>query len=169
VLLNRPRFTLKIADELGEGTRGDVAVADRSARLKTGRYAVALIRIAKVKPLEGFEVESTLTTGDVIRRDLQHMLNGTVFDPIRDDKGQFRTVRVEDGTLVWPNGADLCPDVLIWDGLPPADVSSNGGLTLLGTVYGPTALRAVPQWTTNAWVPPFVARASKLRLNRHER
>jgi len=97
------------------------------------------------------------------------MLNGTVFDPIRDDKGQFRTVRVEDGTLVWPNGADLCPDVLIWDGLPPADVSSNGGLTLLGTVYGPTALRAVPQWTTNAWVPPFVARASKLRLNRHER
>jgi len=20
---------------------------------------------------------------------------------------------------VWPNGADLCPDVLIWGGLPP--------------------------------------------------
>jgi len=23
--------------------------------------------------------------------------------------------------LVWPGGADLCPDVLIWGGLPPAD------------------------------------------------
>lgn len=86
---------------------------------------MALIRIAKARPLDGYEVELTLTTGDVIRRDLQPFLNGPVFDAIRNDEGQFRALRVEDGTVVWPNGADLCPDVLIWGGLPPADVSSS--------------------------------------------
>jgi hypothetical protein len=34
-------------------------------------------------------------------------------------------MRVEGGTLVWPNGAGLCPDVLIWGGLPPADTASD--------------------------------------------
>lgn len=36
-----------------------------------------------------------------------------VFAPLSDDS-YFRTVRVapELGTIVWPNGADLCPDVL---------------------------------------------------------
>ncbi len=36
-----------------------------------------------------------------------------VFEPLRDESF-FRQVRVnpEVGTIVWPNGADLCPDVL---------------------------------------------------------
>jgi hypothetical protein len=85
---------------------------------------MALIRIAKVKPLGGFNVELTLTTGEVIQRDLQPFLNGPVFDVIRDDEQQFRQLWAEGGTVVWPNGADLCPDVVIWGGLPPADASS---------------------------------------------
>ena len=85
---------------------------------------MALIRIAKARPLQSFEVELTLTTGDVIQRDLEPFLRGPVFDAIRNDERQFRLLRVEDGTVVWPNGADLCPDVLIWGGVPPADVSS---------------------------------------------
>jgi hypothetical protein len=32
---------------------------------------------------------------------------------------------VEAGTLVWTAGADLCPDILIWGGLPPADAASD--------------------------------------------
>lgn len=85
---------------------------------------MALIRIAEVKLLEGFNVELTLTTGEVIRRDLQPFLNGPVFDLSRNDEQQFRRLRVEGGTVIWPNGADLCPDVVIWGGLPPADASS---------------------------------------------
>jgi hypothetical protein len=36
-----------------------------------------------------------------------------VFAPLRDEK-YFAQVRVDadSGTIVWPNGADLCPDVL---------------------------------------------------------
>ncbi|MBF0159720.1 MAG: DUF2442 domain-containing protein [Magnetococcales bacterium] len=42
------------------------------------------------------------------------------FVPIRDDPALFAAVRVEGGGIVWPNGADLCPDRLIWGGLPSA-------------------------------------------------
>jgi len=48
-----------------------------------------------------------------------------VFSEIRSDQARFREMRVEAGTLVWPNGADLCPDVLIWGGLPPAETASD--------------------------------------------
>jgi len=44
-----------------------------------------------------------------------------VFEPIRKDPAVFAKVRVEGGTVVWPNGADLCPDVLIWGGAPPEE------------------------------------------------
>lgn len=83
-----------------------------------------LVRIASVNPLAGFQVELTLTTGEIIQRDLLPLLAGPVFDSIRTNEAQFRQVRAEDGTLVWPGGADLCPDVVIWGGLPPADSNS---------------------------------------------
>jgi len=50
---------------------------------------------------------------------------GPVFADIRSGPERFRGFRVEAGTLVWPGGADLCPDVLIWGGLPPADAVSD--------------------------------------------
>ena len=85
---------------------------------------MALIRIVEAKPLEHFNVELTLTTGEIIQRNLEPLLQGPVFDSIREHEEQFRGLRAESGTLVWPNGADLCPDVLIWGGLPPSDAST---------------------------------------------
>ena len=37
-----------------------------------------------------------------------------MFEPLREDPKLFRQVRVDDelGTIVWPNGADMDPDVL---------------------------------------------------------
>jgi hypothetical protein len=84
-----------------------------------------LVRIREAKPLHGYNVQLTLTDGRVIERNLEPMLVGPVFAEIRNDQAQFREVRVEGGTLVWPNGADLCPDVLIWGGLPPAEAASD--------------------------------------------
>jgi hypothetical protein len=84
-----------------------------------------LVRIREAKPLDNYRVLLTLTDGRVVERDLGPLLVGPVFAEIRNDHARFRELRVEGGTLVWPAGADLCPDVLIWGGLPPADAASD--------------------------------------------
>jgi hypothetical protein len=38
---------------------------------------------------------------------------------MRNDPTFFRLVCVEGGTIAWPNGADIDPDVLYYDGPPP--------------------------------------------------
>ncbi|HUY28335.1 MAG TPA: DUF2442 domain-containing protein [Candidatus Binataceae bacterium] len=80
---------------------------------------MALLRVREVKVLEDFKLRLTLTDGSVIERDVSHLLVGPVFDLIKRDRAVFAATRVEGGTVVWPNGADLCPDVLIWGGAPP--------------------------------------------------
>lgn len=82
---------------------------------------MGMLRIQQVRPLVGFRLELTLTDGSVVERDLTAWLRGPVFEPLRVDPALFRQVRVEAGTLAWPNGADLCPDVLIWGGAPPVE------------------------------------------------
>lgn len=46
--------------------------------------------------------------------DLEPYLHGRVFAEIRNDAAVFASVKVDRsaGTIVWPNGADLAPDVL---------------------------------------------------------
>ncbi|MGD1071401.1 MAG: DUF2442 domain-containing protein [Bryobacteraceae bacterium] len=84
-----------------------------------------LVRIREAKPLGNYRVQLTLTDGRVVERDLRPMLVGPVFSEIRNDEVRFMELRAEGGTLVWPNGADLCPDALIWDGLPPAEAAAD--------------------------------------------
>ena len=78
-----------------------------------------LLRICGVMPVEGFRLRLTLTDGSIVERDLSFLLMGPMFETLRKDSVAFRQVKVESGTVVWPNGADLCPDVLIWGGPPP--------------------------------------------------
>jgi hypothetical protein len=51
--------------------------------------------------------------------DLEPFLHGPIFEPIRNDRQLFRAVKIEGGTIAWPNGADIDPDVLYYD-LKPA-------------------------------------------------
>src|SRR5437870_13191807 len=85
---------------------------------------MAFVRIQDVVPLEGYRLRLTLTDGSVIERDISALLDGPVFEPIRSDPALLRAVRVDAGHVVWPNGADLCPDVSIWRGAPPNDTGS---------------------------------------------
>ncbi len=85
---------------------------------------MTLVRILAVKPLHEFNVELRLTNGEVVQRDLRHLLSGSIFEGIRRDEKMFRQVRADEGSLVWPGGVDLCPDAVIWGGLPPADAAS---------------------------------------------
>lgn len=80
---------------------------------------MGLLRISHAVALEDFRLRLTLTDGSVVERDVSDLLVGPVFEPLRHDASVFRAVRAEAGTVVWPNGADLCPDVLIWGGAPP--------------------------------------------------
>lgn len=80
-----------------------------------------MVRIQSVVPLEDFNVTLTFTDGTERVVDLAPYLNGPVFEPLKRDPETFRSVRVDDelGTIVWPNGADICPDVL-YESLTPA-------------------------------------------------
>lgn len=82
-----------------------------------------MTRIREATPLDACNVRLELSDGRVVERDLAPLLVGPIFAALREDPVRFRELRVEGGTLVWPNGADLCPDVLIWGGLPPANAA----------------------------------------------
>lgn len=76
-----------------------------------------LVRVRKVEPLEPFVVRVGFTDGMTREIDLEPYLNGPVFERIREDPRFFKRVTVDEelGTIVWPNGADIDPDVLHGD------------------------------------------------------
>ena len=80
-----------------------------------------MVRIQGVEALEPFHVRLEFTNGSTRDVDLAVYLRGPVFEPIRNDPAVFRSVRVDPelGTISWPNGADIDPDVL-YRGLRPA-------------------------------------------------
>ena len=80
---------------------------------------MALLRIRQAIPLEGRRLRLTLSDGSIIERDVSGLMAGPIFDTLQADEKLFKQVKVEYGTVVWPNGADLCPDMVIWGGPPP--------------------------------------------------
>ena len=79
-----------------------------------------MIRVRAVRPLEAFRVRLAFTDGSERDIDLSPYLRGPIFESIRRDPGVFETVSVDSalGTIVWPNGADVDPDVLFWGRTP---------------------------------------------------
>lgn len=79
-----------------------------------------MVRVQKVEPLEGFVVRLRFTDGTTREVDLDAFLRGPIFQSLREDPDAFRAVRVDEelGTIVWPNGADIDPDVLHGDAEP---------------------------------------------------
>jgi hypothetical protein len=77
-------------------------------------------RVTSVEPLAGYVLRIGFDDGVTRDVDLADDLWGPMFEPLRDP-AFFRQVRVDHdaGTVVWPNGADLDPDVLHGD-YPPA-------------------------------------------------
>ncbi|MGB8346992.1 MAG: DUF2442 domain-containing protein [Ktedonobacteraceae bacterium] len=85
-----------------------------------------LVRVKAVKPLQQFRADVLFTDGSRREIDLEPYLQGPIFEKIRSDTEKFREMCVEGGTIAWPNGADIDPDVLYF-GLRPAwtDVASS--------------------------------------------
>ncbi len=73
-----------------------------------------MMLVRSVKPLEKFRVRLEFSNGEQKVVDLEQLLHGQIFEPLRHDPNLFHSVRVDDdlGTIVWDNGADMDPDVL---------------------------------------------------------
>lgn len=73
-----------------------------------------MIRIKEVTVLGERRVRLTFTDGSAGEVDLGPLLRGPVFEVVSSDSSVFAQVTVDPqlGTIVWPNGADLDPDVL---------------------------------------------------------
>ncbi|MCC6606736.1 MAG: DUF2442 domain-containing protein [Anaerolineae bacterium] len=77
------------------------------------------VKVNKAEPLEGYSMRIFFEDGSEKVIDLEKFLHGPIFDSIREDPEQFQDVSIEGGTIAWPNGADIDPDVLYYD-LTPA-------------------------------------------------
>lgn len=86
---------------------------------------MALLRIRSASAIGDTALRLVLTDGSIVERELGSVLTGPSFESLRKSPAEFARVRVEDGSASWPNGADLCPDVLIWGGRPPTDGSAR--------------------------------------------
>lgn len=78
-----------------------------------------LARIVDVDHLGGLALRLTFDDGLVRDLDLDPMLQGGALEPLRDT-ALFATAHVDEtaGTVAWPNGVDLDPDVLHGDHQP---------------------------------------------------
>lgn len=78
-----------------------------------------MVRVKFVQVLEGFNAFLVFTDGSTKTIDLAPFLKGPMFEPLKDP-ARFREVRVDPElvTIVWPNGADVCPDVLFHGRIP---------------------------------------------------
>ena len=76
--------------------------------------------VASVSPLEPYVVRVFFDDGEGRDVDIEPLLGGPVFRPLRD-REEFVRVRVDERTraIAWPSGADLDPDV-IYGIAPPA-------------------------------------------------
>lgn len=76
--------------------------------------SIPLVHVTSVKVLEGFTLRLSFDDGATREVDVQELLRGPVFEPLRNDPGLFAEVKVDEelGTIVWPNGADIDPVVL---------------------------------------------------------
>jgi Protein of unknown function (DUF2442) len=78
------------------------------------------IRVQSVAPLDNWTVQVVFTNGEQRDIDLSpYIASGPIFEPVRNDPTFFRSMRIEGGTIAWPNGADIDPDVLYYNGPPP--------------------------------------------------
>lgn len=85
-----------------------------------------MVDVTDVKVLRDRVVQLQFSDGTSRVVDLTPFLWGPAFEDIATDDGVFAQVKAdpETGTIAWPNGADLDPDVLHGD-FEPANPAIN--------------------------------------------
>ncbi len=80
--------------------------------MTTSNVNTELVSVTAVRVVSRYIVELDFDNGERRVIDLEPFLWGPMFDRVRSDYEAFRTVLIDGGTIAWPNGADLSPDLL---------------------------------------------------------
>jgi len=72
------------------------------------------VDVVAVRVLARYILELIFDTGERRVIDVEDALWGPAFAPLKADYALFTAVRVDEelGTIVWPNGCDLSPEML---------------------------------------------------------
>lgn len=84
-----------------------------------------LLDVTAVEALPGFVLRLTFENGEVRRFSMSRLLarEATVFTPLRKVT-MFRQVFIANGTVCWPGGADIAPELLYEQSVPVGEDSS---------------------------------------------
>jgi hypothetical protein len=84
-----------------------------------------MLHVKAVEVLPGYWLRLTLSNGDVVERDVQDLIRGGVFEPLRQQRELFEAAFVDGSTVVWPGAVDIAPETLIWDGPEPDEPAAR--------------------------------------------
>ena len=73
-------------------------------------------RVISVIATDDYKLKLTFSNGESGIYDCSHLLNFGVFKKLQD-KNYFKQVKVSDGTVVWFDEQDICPDTLYLDSI----------------------------------------------------
>ena len=65
-----------------------------------------------LKHIAGFRVRFTFWDGTTAELDLEPLLRGPIFEPLRRDSALFAAMYLDGDTIAWANGADIAPETL---------------------------------------------------------
>jgi hypothetical protein len=75
-------------------------------------YVSDMIEVKRVVPLAlDYELSILFSTGEWKKFDVKPLLSKKIFSPLKN-KQLFDKAHVEDGTVVWTDEIDLCPEML---------------------------------------------------------
>ena len=77
------------------------------------------IGIIDVKPLSDYRLLLSFENNEIREFDVKPYLPLGIFSELKDET-LFKSVKVTFDTIEWANGADLDPEVLYEDSIPPA-------------------------------------------------
>ena len=69
------------------------------------------LRVVKVKPLKNDALEIVFSNGEIKIFDVKPYFHYGIFADLKDET-QFNSVKAFNGTVLWANGLDFCPDTL---------------------------------------------------------
>ena len=73
-------------------------------------------RVNEVIPRDNYKLVLVFTNGEKGIYDCSDLLTFGVFQELQE-KNYFNKVKILDGTIVWPNEQDICPDTLYLDSI----------------------------------------------------